>query len=385
VVELKKQILGVFMRKSVIVLMALALAAHAGAQVGTETLTAEVDQQIDQMSGVSTAPSSRAVVTQTVVVPQQQNAVQKQPLTYVEASPLGDSRAESIRKNRQEEEMRTESRIVEKLEQSRMEDEKRRASVLFGDKFDNLQNGGQTAPAPVVVAPQPQMAPPSQVQPQTIIVEKEKEEGISRDEIREEIRAALSENEEQTPAPELAMRYFAGVAGISSYTNDTKAKGQYSLGAAFGNRYDLLLVEGSFIYSNYTVGVVDRYRYCYYPAYGVAQQCSYLGDDFASMNQYQGAVAAKYQFLGGFVRPYEFNNPYYSGDGRSFAKGDSLATSHALDLGTDVGVDLEFNERLSVGASFKYFFNLAASVDGDTGGLEKNQYFMSTISARVNF
>ena len=58
--------------------------------------------------------------------------------------------------HRQDEEMKTESRIVEKLEQSRMEDEKKRASVLFGDKFDNLQNApaAQTAPQ-MAPAPQP--------------------------------------------------------------------------------------------------------------------------------------------------------------------------------------------------------------------------------------
>ena len=67
----------------------------------------------------------------------------KQPTTVIEASPLTESKAETIRKARQDAELATEQTIVEKLEMSRMEDEKRRAEVLFGDKFNSLNAAAQ--------------------------------------------------------------------------------------------------------------------------------------------------------------------------------------------------------------------------------------------------
>ena len=44
---------------------------------------------------------------------QPQQVVQQQPTTYVEASPLNESRAEQIRRIRQEAELKTEEKIVE--------------------------------------------------------------------------------------------------------------------------------------------------------------------------------------------------------------------------------------------------------------------------------
>ena len=70
------------------------------------------------------------------------SVLKNQPTTYVEASPLVESRAEQMRKQRQQAELNTEQRIVEKLEQSRLEDEKDRAARLFGGKFTKGQSDG---------------------------------------------------------------------------------------------------------------------------------------------------------------------------------------------------------------------------------------------------
>lgn len=376
----------------------MAMSQPVFAQVESQTLSAEVDSEIDSMyksnqtqSALTNQPAQRSVVTQTVVVP----AIQKQPVTVVEASPLADSRADGIRKNRQDEEMRTESRIVEKLEQSRLEDEKRRASVLFGDKFDNLNNQqSQPVQAPstqvapkvetVIVQTQPVQAPTVEAKPIVI----QQNETLTRDAVREEMRAALDE-QETAVTPIINQKYFAGVAGISQYPDSENVKGNYSLGATFGTRMGLFMVEGSFIYSNYTVPGVAYWPngYSYIPV-------TYL--DFYTMNQYQGSFGAKYQLLDGFVRPYlgglvaysyrtyVSNYAYYNrGAGSVDAK------SHAIDLGTDVGVDLEFNDRISMGASFKYLFNMASRIDGDTAAygktLEKQQYYQVGLVARVNF
>lgn len=357
-------------------LMSLANASYA--QVQSETLSASVDNEIDQMQQ-SPAKSSQQVVTQTVVVPQQQQAVQKQPITVVEASPLSDSRADHIRKNRQDEEMRTESRIVEKLEQSRMEDEKKRAAVLFGDKFENLQNAQAPAAQPVQMA-QPVIAPSTQAAPAVI----QQNEPLTRDAIREEMHAALDENE-QAITPVLEQKYFAGIAGIANYPDIKAIEGNYSLGAAFGTRFDYFMIEGSFVFSNYSIlgaSYLSQNNYIYLA-------------DF-EMNQYQGMLAAKYQLLGGFVRPvlgglasYSYRN-YASTTPTTYgASGTEFGTSHAIDLGVIAGVDLEFSEKMSIGVDMKYMFNMSSRIDGaSVGGAvlpEKSQYYMTSLIARVNF
>ena len=154
------------MKKHMLFLSLVLLSAHAMAQVESQNIDVDVDSELDQMyqkqprsANVQYKKSNRNanVVNQTVVVPQ--TSVQTQPTTFIEASPLSDSKADYIRKNRQDEEMKTETRIVEKLEQSRMEDEKRRAAALFGDKFDSMQNQSPAQPA-VQMAPAPQHVQP---------------------------------------------------------------------------------------------------------------------------------------------------------------------------------------------------------------------------------
>ncbi|PWU17424.1 MAG: hypothetical protein C5B49_08895 [Bdellovibrio sp.] len=69
--------------------------------------------------------------------------VQKQPVTVIESSPLVEAKIDRFRKVRQDEEVKTEQKIAEKLELSRIEDERRRTEVLFGDRLNAL--GAQEA------------------------------------------------------------------------------------------------------------------------------------------------------------------------------------------------------------------------------------------------
>ncbi len=375
--------LKLFICVGLLALLTNASFAQAQSTVQSETLSSDVDSDIDQMAApVANQHTSRnAVVTQTVIVPQQQ-AVQKQPTTVVEASPLSDSRADNIRRNRQDEEMRTESKIVEKLEQSRMEDEKKRAAVLFGDKFDTLQNS-QTQPAAAQSATvQPVQAPATQIQPQPIVIQQN--ETLSRDAVREEMRAALDENEKAV-TPMLQQKYFAGVAGIAQYPDIKAIQGNYSLGAAFGTRYDYFLVEGGFLFSNY--GILGA-------SYLDTNNFVRLAD--FEMNQYQGMLAAKYQLLSGFVRPvlgglvsYSYRSYSATTPTTYGAAGTEFGTSHAIDLGVIAGVDLEFNDKMSVGVDMKYMFNMSSRINGSSvGGAvlpEKAQYYITSLVARVNF
>lgn len=378
---------------SLLLTITFVLSSLAYAQGESQSIDNEVDAEIDNMYAPQATHAQprqgNAVVTQTIVVPQQQaqpqqQSYQKQPTTFIEASPLSDSKADMIRKNRQDEEMRTETRIVEKLEQSRMEDEKKRAAVLFGDKFDKLQNNQEPQQ-------QPQVQPAAPVQQPVQPVYIEPKEALSRDAVREEVRAALKEDETAVTAP-VESRYFAGIAGIGEYPDVKNVKGNYSLGAAFGTRYDeYLLVEGSFLMSNYTV---DLMNYGYSPYVAVARMDSY------EVNQYQGAIAAKYQLLGGMIRPVLGGLIAYSyrkftlTNGYSGAQNQDTGYSHAVDLGVDAGVDIEFSQRFSLGIDIKYMFNMSSRVTAEYANssygyvgtpIEKLQYYIAGVSARVNF
>ena len=351
-------------------------------------LNAEVDSEIEQMyqqqsTSNKNAPTADAnaatgaVVTQTVVVPQQSYpTVQKQPETTVEGSPLSNSRADNIRRGRQEEELRTGSKIVEKLEQSRMEDEKKRAAILFGDKFDALQN--QQAQPVQVQQVAPVEAPSSQVQP--IIINQN--ETLTRDAVREEVRAALTEDDKAI-MPSLEQKYFTANAGIGQYPDIESVQGNYALGAGFGTRFDYFLVEGSFLYSNYTLNAkyVDGFN---------TRSANF------DMNQYQGIIATKYQLIGGFVRPvvggliaYSYREYVANNNTAYGVAGTEFGTSHAIDLGLIAGVDLEFNDKMSAGFDMKYMFNMSNKISGATAAgstpVEQLQYFTTGLFARVNF
>lgn len=366
----------------------LVFAEMAIAQTSGNDLSAEVDSEIEQMyqqaASTQNAPKAEtgAVVTQTVVVPQAvpqtAPAVQKQPETTVEGSPLSNSRADSIRRGRQEEELRTESRIVEKLEQSRMEDEKKRAAVLFGDKFDTLQNGQQAQPVQQVA---PVQAPSSQVQPQPIIINQN--ESLTRDAVREEVRAALTEDEKAI-TPSLEQKYFTANAAIGQYPDIESIKGNYALGAGFGTRFDYFLVEGAFLYSNYTMDAK------YVDAFYNVRSANF------DMNQYQGIISTKYQLIGGFVRPvvggliaYSYRQYVANNNTAYGTAGTEFGTSHAIDLGLIAGVDLEFNDKMSAGFDMKYMFNMSNKISGATAAgstpVEQLQYFTTGLFARVNF
>ncbi|WP_413581196.1 hypothetical protein [Bdellovibrio sp. HCB288] len=401
------------MKKYFYVLAALSMApVFALAQ----SLEGDVDAELDAMYSKQTQP--QVVSTQTVLPAAAQGEVQtvkpqpiyiinspaqaaqataatqqvqKQPTTVIEASPLAESRAEAIRKSRQDAEVQTEQKIVEKLEQSRMEDEKRRADVLFGDKFNNL-NQAQQVPvqqpvAPVVVAPVAAPAP--------IIVEKQvSDDSATREIVRQEMAASLEKNKPEEP---VRSKYVSGLVGMGDYPDVSNVKGNYALGVAFGSKVDGFIIEGSFLYSNYSVNN---------NAYGYNYNYNY-NNQGVDVNQYTGALAAKIQFFDGIVKPviggiaaysyrtYEMKNNY--GYNYSYNNSNSDVNSHAVDLGALVGADLEFSPKYAIGLDFRYMWNLSNRINYGSNWnsaynewqnynpIEKLQYYVMTVSGRMNF
>ncbi len=353
------------------------------------TVDQDVDQELNQLysnagegnpqpAKVRLGGSSTVSVNTQVQVPQ----VQKQPLTVVEASPLSESRAEQMRKMRQETELQTETKIVEKLEQSRMEDEKRRANALFGDKFNsNLQDSS----AAVVAAPVQQV--PVQV------VEAPKE--TTRDIIREELNAALK-TEEETAATPVEQKYFSVLLGIAEVPEASNVRGNYALGATFGTRFDSsYAVEGTFLSSNYTMNPV------YFSGFVAPNM---------EVNAYSMAIAVKYMFFSGMVKPiigglaqytyrtYAWNNnmygggyPYYGYSG--YNNNEDRTNSHAIDLGLIAGADIDFSPKFSVGIDYRYLFNISSRRNNNAfvyqpfygKALESMNSYVMSLSAKVNF
>lgn len=387
------------MNKSLfLVLVLTALSTMGYAQTN---LDAEVDAELDQMyaapatTTTTTTQSAQAAKVETVTIPEANSApaataptqtpvqgqpiyilnqatptataganaeagagaaaVQKQPTTLIEASPLTESRAEAIRKARQDAEMSTEARIVEKLEQSRLEDEKRRAQALFGDK--NLN--GEPAPAQAPTAPQPQIIiVPQPVAPTPAPVEPKKEE-VKAEPVDAEMNAAVTSEVSMPlePVAPVAKKYFSGVAGVGEVSGADYVKGNYSLGFTYGTKYDdSYAIEGSFIYSHYEAENIYNVRW---PGYDQV--------DLFDVNQYTGAVALKYYFLKGMVRPLLGGLAQYSY--RDFQWSDkngempnlSDSTSHAFDVGAVAGVEIQFSPTMTLGFDLRYIKNIAVN------------------------
>jgi hypothetical protein len=411
------------------VLMALSIVPNLSLAQGAN-IDAEVDQELDQMyatkqAGANVAPTAPTAVTSTPVArtssqpiyilnqatptsnASAQNTsaqVQKQPVNVIESTPLVESKAELMRKSRQDAEIQTEQKIVEKLESSRLEDEKRRADALFGNKLNQVPAPQQNESAQVIVntpAPQPTPAAPVTAvivatpapTPAPVPVEPKED---TRAIIREELTSAMKVEKEEEPAVNES-RYFSGIVGIGDYPDVTNVRGNYSVGAAFGTKYDYLIVEGSFLLSNYTI----EQRTSIYTPY----------NSTIDGNQYQAAVAAKYQLMSGLVRPvigglasysyrkFNWSTPSYGGYyGGGYYTGPTTtdSDSHAIDLGVSAGVDLEFNKKFALGFEYRYMFNLGSRVSGNqsitTGPLygtgtpiEKLSYYTLGLAAKVNF
>jgi hypothetical protein len=397
------------MKKYFYILAALSIVPNLSlAQAGN--FDAEVDQELDQMYANKQAGSVAGTATQgsqpiyilnqatpSATAQTQTTQVQKQPVALIESTPLVESKAEQMRKSRQDAEVQTEQKIVEKLEASRLDDEKRRADVLFGNKFEQLQGASteikaensnvsvttqqQAVQAPVLVqAPVVEQAP--------LVTPVEPKENL-RDVIREELQNSMKVEVPVEVAP-TEIKYFAATAGIGDYPDVRNVRGNYAFGAAFGTKYEQLLVEGSFLLSNYTVEKIDcNCPNPYYPT-------------LVDTNQYQAAVAAKYQLMSGLVRPvvgglvaYSYRKYDWTSAVNAFPYNNygTSSDSHAVDLGVTAGVDLELNKKFALGFEYRYMFNLSSRVDNQsivTGPqygtpIEKLSYYTMALSAKVNF
>lgn len=366
--------------KSFLILAVLSLIPGVGFTQGA-ALESEVDSELEQLyttqapakkvvvqaqpTGGSQAqpiyilnqatPSAQASAQNTNTVQTQQ--IQKQPTTFVEASPMVESRADQMRKSRMDAEGQTETKIVEKLEQSRLDDEKRRADVLFGNKFDQLNNKQEEQQQQLVQPVQPVQPTVIQVPVQTIAPPPvEQKDVLTREAIREELQSALKV-EQDVPETAVETKYFSALLGMPDHPDSSNIRGNYSLGAIFGTKYDdTYAVEGAFVFSNYTMNPI------YYNGY--------VAPDM-DVNQYSGSIGIKYFMFSGMVKPfvgglgqYTYRTFQWANTGYAQyytnSSNETSTNSHAIDLGVNVGADVTFNSKFTVGFDYRYFFNLSS-------------------------
>jgi hypothetical protein len=322
-------------------------------------------------------------------------AVQKQPTTVIEASPLTESRAESLRKVRQDAETSTEAKIVEKLEQSRLEDEKRRAQVLFGNKLDQSASAEAAPQAPVAAPVAPAQAPapqiyiiPQQVAPAAPEKAAEKKEEVkveakAEPKVEKEIEAADKVEAEMSVAMEVpaptSKKYFSSMIGVPVVDGSNNIQGNYALGFTFGNKYDdSFAVEGTFIFANYESKNVNNYW-----NYG------YL--DTFDVNQYSGAIATKWYMLKGMVKPViggvaQYSYREFNWSDKNYVRPYNLgkSESHAVDIGGIIGVEVEFNPSMTVGLDARYMKNLVVRRNYSTDNLNNN-YYQNSVNSQYGY
>ncbi len=290
----------------------------------------------------------------------QQQQIQKQPTIYVQDTPLVESRADELRRRRQQVETGTENRIAEKLEESRIDDEKRRADALFGNSFQQMNR---------------------EPQPQPVIIQTTEKKETVREEIQTAIRAQPEDFSE-------SRSYFSGLLGIAEYPDSKRITGDFAAGVAFGTiSNDRLAIEGSFLVANYTYEM----PYYYWPQ-------SFTSNE-VDITQYSLGVGARYFFLDSFVRPsvgglmqysfreYQWPTSYVHGGSQN-----TLASSHAIDLGANAGVEFAFNSGFALGLEYRYLFNIYSRLGPDSvyryGGMDKIEKYahsLMAISGRFQF
>ncbi len=344
----------------------LAVSQFTWAQATQDTTTAVVQSQeaatIDATQGAKPQNNSN---TNHVIVEVQDSNVVKQPTTTVIASPLDESRAERLRKQRQEYEIQTENKIVEKLEQSRLEDERNRAEKLFGDKQE--------------VAPVVQPAVIQQMPVQQVVAPVVEEKSVTQDDLsaaKQEIITAIEAKkiEEPKPIAEAILvdkiqekkaqhrTYMTSTVGLQDYMSAMNIESRGAAGLGIGRTFDDgMSIEGSFLYSNYFMD--DLFWVTGTPI-------------FRELDQWNLQMAGKYSFFkGSQFRPYVgglaswtyrkyYDRVVYTWSG-GYIPPENEATSWAFDVGVTAGFDFVFGENFAAGVEYRYSMNLFHRSESD--------------------
>lgn len=263
------------------------------------------------------------------------------------------ARANEIRRARKDMEVGTEQKMIEKIEWSRIEDEKDRNDRLFGNRLDkkhdnyasDYQNQYQQSQKEVVVVEKPvyQTAPaPSPV--------------VYKEEIKEvyEEKSLLSDSKSYL-SPSVGWLTYPSAVNVDSATNFGIAMGtQFSSGVS---------IEGGLTYGTFKMEDYDVSTY-----FGQPGQ--------KEVNQYGINTAVKYNFTMGRISPnlgailgYTYRD--YT-EKRAFDAG--TTSSSAVDAGISAGVDFKLTSALSLGVEYRMMKNVWNDREDRTNNLASTMY-----------
>ena len=295
------------------------------------------------------------------------SSVQSEPTTYVQAAPLSKSRAEQMRAARKDMEVKTEEKIVEKLEESRIADEQRRAERLFGNKMGALHSGdSQWQAAPVqkpavqAVVPAPVVQQEKVAQPavsNTVVIQSAKDAEVVEEDDgsltiseRNSLRAeqkAMTSGENWTSG---SVTYIAPMVGAVDQSDASNVESNGGFGGALGILFETgLALEGSFVYSNHE----GRYNYL---ANGFSTFTNEVGID-----QYNVAGAVKYYIGKGRIQPFiggvlSYTRREYVPENNSIFDSNS---SDAFDGGITAGADIAVTKGFRIGLDYRFMQNIS--------------------------
>lgn len=327
-----------------------------------------------------------------IIQPTASSSIQQQPTTLVEDVPLKESRADQMRKKRIEIEQQTEQRLVERLEDDRISTERERADrVLRGierrdddqgdvrksrSSFDSVGNYPEATPSnsalqrvlePAPTAPAPVVAAPS-------------------------VQTVTSEVEEIEEKPVERTKFFVGgMGGMMDYPSLKNVRGFYTYGLQLG----LAMPEGFVVELDYLHSTADIENFAPYTPF------NYVGPArITQMDQDLFGAAFKYKILKNRFTPLigaaagyslrNFKDRQYNG----YFGGWSQAKSETFDMGPLVGFDVNLSDTFSVGADFRYMFNLSYRRDrmlepygGAYGSspIEEQNFYLLSLVGRVQF
>jgi hypothetical protein len=369
---------------AVIAITSLSLQANAysDGSLRRSTTVAQNDSTL-----VAESQPSQGVVILNSNTNSNSNAAVAQPVTVVEASPVQESRAELMRKARQGEEVKTEQKIVEKLEESRLREEQQRVERLFGDRLDTPAAATSATATAIVV--ETKKEEPKEVVATQVTIEK-----IEIVQPKNEIKEDNWEAPESTSSIKLEERkdeekrdkfFVGGILAAPNY-NTSNVKSNFGLGVTVGmNIESRWVLEGSFLYSSHDVD-------------------TYWQNFYRELEQYDFSVGAKYYILSGKLKPYvgasaTYVYRKYTSRQYNYAAGFPGDTSsgeedsNGLNGGLTAGVDFEIAKNIIIGGGVDYSFNLLNRQDfqsryalpGGITPLEEIAYTIIKVNAKMTF
>ncbi len=253
----------------------------------------------------------------------QKAQVSNQPVVRVMGTPVSMTYAAELKKSRQDAELQTEQKIVEKLESSRLRDEQERLNKLFVSKTGTLVSSKTVAVAPESHA----------IQATTV--------STISDSTEEKIYAGIQVGQSSN---------FTNVKNLTSY-------GSFGASAGVISRAGLIL-ESSVFFSQHQLDHSNDYN----------NNMDNLGvSNITDLYQVSGLLALKYTpsssrfkpYVGAFVAynywMYQADSDYICDYYSSKSCGD-YTKSDGVDIGPVVGMDFFLNNKVSLG------FNMMVSV-----------------------